>query len=118
MGEEVVGGIVIDVDRVGIEVTAVFGEDASATSMSGRRGGQQARRRAAQAERQSMVYRARRRRCRRCAIGASGDGVAALKPTSILGLLLTVVLLFGFQAQTIIDQPVRVGIIAVPLLIQ
>ncbi len=43
---------------------------------------------------------------------------ARLKPTSILGLLLTVVLLFGFQAQTIIDQPERVILIAVPLLIQ
>ncbi|PRQ03412.1 Sodium Bile acid symporter family protein [Enhygromyxa salina] len=41
-----------------------------------------------------------------------------LKPTSILGLLLTVVLLFGFQAQTILDQPLRVVLIAVPLLIQ
>jgi len=41
-----------------------------------------------------------------------------LKPTSILGLLLTVVLLFGFQAQTIIDEPGRVLLIAVPLLIQ
>ncbi len=41
-----------------------------------------------------------------------------LKPTSIMGLLLTVVLLFGFQAQTILDQPMRVALIAVPLLIQ
>jgi ACR3 family arsenite transporter len=41
-----------------------------------------------------------------------------LKPTSILGLLLTVVLLFAFQAETIVDQPLRVGLIAVPLLIQ
>jgi ACR3 family arsenite transporter len=41
-----------------------------------------------------------------------------LKPTSILGLLLTVVLLFGFQAQTIVAQPLRVALIAVPLLLQ
>jgi ACR3 family arsenite transporter len=41
-----------------------------------------------------------------------------LKPTSILGLLLTVALLFGFQAQPILDQPARVVLIAVPLLIQ
>ncbi len=41
-----------------------------------------------------------------------------LKPTSILGLLLTVALLFGFQAETILDQPGRVALIAVPLLIQ
>lgn len=43
---------------------------------------------------------------------------ARLKPTSIMALLLTVVLLFGFQAQTIVQQPVRVALIAVPLLIQ
>jgi ACR3 family arsenite transporter len=41
-----------------------------------------------------------------------------LKPTSILGLLLTVVLLFAFQAETIVAEPLRVGLIAVPLLIQ
>ena len=41
-----------------------------------------------------------------------------LKPTSIIGLLLTVVLLFGFQAETIVAQPQRVVLIAVPLLIQ
>jgi ACR3 family arsenite transporter len=41
-----------------------------------------------------------------------------LKPSSILGLLLTVVLLFGFQAETIVAQPLRVVLIAVPLLIQ
>ncbi|MEM9194189.1 MAG: ACR3 family arsenite efflux transporter [Myxococcota bacterium] len=41
-----------------------------------------------------------------------------LKPTSIVGLLLTVVLLFGFQAETIIGQPGRVVLIAIPLLIQ
>ncbi|MEZ4430748.1 MAG: ACR3 family arsenite efflux transporter [Nannocystaceae bacterium] len=41
-----------------------------------------------------------------------------LKPTSIAGLLLTVVLLFGFQAGTIVAQPGRVALIAAPLLIQ
>lgn len=41
-----------------------------------------------------------------------------LKPTSILGLLLTVVLLFGFQAETLLDQPGRVALIALPLLLQ
>jgi len=43
---------------------------------------------------------------------------ARLKPTSMLGLLLTVVLLFGFQAETIVAQPGRVVLIAVPLLLQ
>ena len=41
-----------------------------------------------------------------------------LKPTSVLGLLLTVILLFGFQAETIVEQPGRVVLIAIPLLIQ
>ncbi len=43
---------------------------------------------------------------------------ARLKPTSIVGLLLTVALLFGFQAETLIAQPGRVALIAVPLLVQ
>jgi ACR3 family arsenite transporter len=41
-----------------------------------------------------------------------------LKPWSILGLLATVVLLFGFQAETILQQPQTIGLIAIPLLIQ
>lgn len=41
-----------------------------------------------------------------------------LKPFSIMGLLATVVLLFGFQAQTIIDKPMLIALIAIPLLIQ
>jgi ACR3 family arsenite transporter len=53
-----------------------------------------------------------------------GDGARldsllhVLKPWSILGLLATVVLLFGFQAETIIAQPLSIGMIAIPLLIQ
>jgi len=53
-----------------------------------------------------------------------GDGqrldsfLHTLKPWSILGLLATVVLLFGFQAETIIAQPQTIGLIAIPLLIQ
>ncbi|ETD68802.1 arsenic transporter [Pelistega indica] len=41
-----------------------------------------------------------------------------LKPFSIIGLLLTVVLLFGFQAETIINQPFVIILIAIPLLVQ
>lgn len=41
-----------------------------------------------------------------------------VKPFSILGLLATVVVLFGFQAQTILDRPLVIALIAVPLLIQ
>lgn len=40
------------------------------------------------------------------------------KPWSVSGLLLTVVLLFGFQAQTILAQPQAILLIAIPLLIQ
>ncbi|MFT5656678.1 MAG: ACR3 family arsenite transporter [Arenicella sp.] len=44
--------------------------------------------------------------------------VLKLKPWSILGLLATVVLLFGFQAEKIIHQPQTIILIAIPLLIQ
>jgi len=44
--------------------------------------------------------------------------VAALKPWSIVGLIATVVLLFGFQARTIIEQPGVIALIAVPLVLQ
>lgn len=54
--------------------------------------------------------------------GASSSGiddfVARLKPWSIIGLLATVVLLFGFQAQTIVAKPEIILLIAIPLLIQ
>jgi ACR3 family arsenite transporter len=43
---------------------------------------------------------------------------AAVKPLSIVALLATVVLLFGFQGHVILDQPLLIGLIAVPLLIQ
>lgn len=41
-----------------------------------------------------------------------------LKPYSVLGLLATVVLLFGFQAETLLQKPLVIGMIAVPILIQ
>ena len=44
--------------------------------------------------------------------------VTRLKPWSVVGLLATVVLLFGFQAETIISQPLVIVLIAIPLLIQ
>ncbi|GAC21273.1 ACR3 family arsenite efflux transporter [Paraglaciecola arctica] len=44
--------------------------------------------------------------------------VAKLKPWSIVGLLGTVVLLFGFQAQTILAEPQTIVLIAIPLIIQ
>jgi arsenite transporter len=45
-------------------------------------------------------------------------GVAALKPWSMIGLVATVVLLFGFQAGTIIAKPLVILMIAVPLVLQ
>lgn len=44
--------------------------------------------------------------------------VGNLKPWSIVGLLATVVLLFGFQAETILNEPQNILLIAIPLLIQ
>jgi len=41
-----------------------------------------------------------------------------LKPVGAVGLLLTIVLLFGFQAETILDHPFVMALIAVPLLLQ
>ena len=46
------------------------------------------------------------------------DLLNRLKPLSIMGLLATVVLLFGFQAQTILAQPLAIVLIAIPLLLQ
>ena len=43
---------------------------------------------------------------------------ARIKPASVLGLLLTVVLLFGFQGQVIIAEPLLIALIAVPIIIQ
>ncbi len=41
-----------------------------------------------------------------------------VKPFSVMGLLATIILLFGFQAETIIAKPLIIALIAVPLLIQ
>ena len=49
---------------------------------------------------------------------AVSDFTARIKPGSVLGLLLTVVLLFGFQGQVIIAQPLLIALIAVPIIIQ
>jgi arsenite transporter len=43
---------------------------------------------------------------------------AALRPYTILGLLATVVLLFAFQGQSIIDNPAVILLIALPLIVQ
>lgn len=43
---------------------------------------------------------------------------ARVQPFSIFGLLVTVLLLFGFQGEVILERPLVIGLIAVPLLIQ
>ncbi len=58
----------------------------------------------------------------RRALIARGQSVEAftarIKPASVLGLLLTVILLFGFQGQIIIAQPLLIALIAVPIILQ
>jgi ACR3 family arsenite transporter len=49
---------------------------------------------------------------------AVGALVARLKPWSVVGLIATVVLLFGFQARTIVAQPLVIAMIALPLVLQ
>ena len=51
-------------------------------------------------------------------IAAVSDFTARLKPFSVIGLLTTVVLLFGFQGGVILAQPVLILLIAIPLLLQ
>lgn len=43
---------------------------------------------------------------------------ATVKPWSIIGLIATVVILFGLQGQVILDRPVVIAMIAVPILLQ
>jgi ACR3 family arsenite transporter len=62
---------------------------------------------------------------RRALLSRSGGDEAAvsgftarLKPLSVIGLLLTVVLLFGFQSTVITSQPLLIALIAAPILVQ
>ncbi len=59
---------------------------------------------------------------RRALLQRSGPALDAfvhgIKPWSVAGLIATVVLLFGFQAETIVAQPGVIGLIAVPLVLQ
>ena len=60
---------------------------------------------------------------RRVLISGGGEAAveafkARVKPWSVIGLLATVVLLFGFQGQVILDDPLVIALIATPLLIQ
>ena len=51
-------------------------------------------------------------------LSSLSDLLKKLKPWSIIGLLATVVLLFGFQAETILQNPLTILLIAIPLLLQ
>ena len=61
---------------------------------------------------------------RRSARWHGGDEAAVseftgrMKPLSIIGLLLTVLLLFGFQAETIVARPLLIALIAAPIVVQ
>ncbi len=60
---------------------------------------------------------------RRTVLAQSGDAglerlLTRLGPVSITALLATLVLLFGFQGEQILAQPLVIGILAVPILIQ
>lgn len=52
--------------------------------------------------------------------GAAGvaDFTHAIKPYSVVGLLATVIILFGLQAPTIVARPLVIVLIAIPLLLQ
>jgi ACR3 family arsenite transporter len=50
--------------------------------------------------------------------GAFDAAMARIGPLSIGALLLTLVLLFAFQGEAIIDQPLVIALLAVPILIQ
>lgn len=60
----------------------------------------------------------RRRLERNGDLQAVASFTAGLKPWSVAGLLATVVLLFGFQAQVLVERPAVIALIALPLLIQ
>jgi ACR3 family arsenite transporter len=60
---------------------------------------------------------------RRYLLGIGGDEhlqqtLSRLHPVSLLALLATLALLFGFQGEQIMDQPLVIGMLAVPILIQ
>lgn len=63
-------------------------------------------------------YATRRRLERRGGAAAVAAFTARCKPWTVVGLLATVVLLFGFQGGRILAQPLLIAMIAAPLLVQ
>ncbi|MGI6856339.1 ACR3 family arsenite efflux transporter [Mesorhizobium sp. 1B3] len=49
---------------------------------------------------------------------ALGDLLRKLQPLSLAALLATLVLLFGFQGEQIVSQPIIIALLAIPILIQ
>ena len=47
-----------------------------------------------------------------------GSLIARLQPVSLAALLVTLVLLFGFQGEAIIGQPLVIALLAIPILVQ
>jgi ACR3 family arsenite transporter len=60
----------------------------------------------------------RRRLIARGGLGAVEAALKRLAPVSLIALLATLVLLFGFQGRQIIAQPLVIALLAVPILIQ
>ena len=59
-----------------------------------------------------------RRQLLRRGEAAFGRAMAQITPWSVVALLLTLVLLFAFQGKAIIEQPLIIALLAVPILIQ
>ncbi len=51
-------------------------------------------------------------------VAAMNKALGVLQPVSMIALLVTLVMLFGFQGEQIIAQPMVIGLLAVPILIQ
>jgi len=49
---------------------------------------------------------------------ALANFIARIKPVSIVGLIATVVILFGLQSETVLSQPLLILLIAIPLILQ
>jgi len=73
---------------------------------------------AGMATRHRLQRRLRRLRRPRLPTDAVAAFVARLKPWSVVGLIATVLLLFGLQAATLVAQPLVIVMIALPLVLQ
>lgn len=59
-----------------------------------------------------------RRRLLRRGVASFNEALQRIGPFTIMALLATLVLLFSFQGQAIIDQPLIIGMLAVPIFLQ